>query len=47
MGFERFHTRFNPTAKVNVAAPKRIKKFPMRRNISPTPCAPNRKVGDT
>jgi len=47
MGFERFHTRFNPTAMGNMATPKRIKKYHIRRNIYPTPCTANRKVSNT
>jgi len=44
MAFERFHTRFNPTATANVATPKRIKNYLMRFIIYPMPCFTTRKV---
>jgi len=47
MGFERFHTSFNPTAMGYVATPKRIKKYLMPCNIYPTPYTTNHKVCNT
>jgi len=44
MGFERFHTRFNPTGMGNMATPKRIKKYPMREYTFRMPCFTTRKV---
>jgi len=44
MGFERFHTHFNPTATANVATLTRIKKYLMLLYTCPMPCFTTRKV---
>jgi len=46
MGFDQTLTHFKQTATANVTTLKRLKKFPMRRNISPTPCTTNHKVSN-